>query len=511
MLRILGTPKQLCSGMTRREALVAGGLGLAGLTLPDFLRLSSAAPAAHRHAAQFGKAKACILLFLYGSPSQLETFDPKPDAPLEIRGELKSIRSRLPGGDVGELLPNIARVMDRVTVVRSVTHPYPIHGVAFATTGIPAIDVAMELSPRDSRHWPFIGCVVDYLTRQGNSRASGAASARRSRSRDRDTPPHMALPFPFSTRRTGEVSRAGPYAAFLGNAYNPVWTEFQGEATRRTVKTLTTQKLDVAEPYMGITPQSHFQVAAATEAPVGMSLDRLDQRRSLMEQFDAARGDLRATEAGRSLDRYRGMAYDLITSPKVRTALDLEREPRPLRESYGMTLFGQASLAARRLVEAGVRFVTVFWDEYGLAGSAWDTHWEHYPRMKNELTPGFDRGLSGLLADLDQRGMLDETLVLCMSEHGRTPKLANVPGAGRDHWSQAYSVLLAGGGVARGKIVGKTDHIAGTVVERPVSPKDILATAYHLLGIDPEATITDRTGRPMALVPSGSVLVDVLA
>jgi hypothetical protein len=502
MLRILGTPKKLCSGQTRREALIAGSLGLAGLTLPDFLRLTQHADGAtpsHRHAAGFGKARACILLFLYGSPSQLETFDPKPDAPLEIRGELKSIRSSVPGADVGELLPNIARVMDRVTAVRSVTHPYPIHGVAYATTGIPAIDVAMELSPRDSRHWPFIGCVVDYLTRQGKNQGR------------RDTPPHMALPFPFSTRRTGEVSRAGPYAAFLGNAYNPVWTEFLGEATRHTVKTLTTQKLDVAEPYMGITPESHFQVAAATERPVGLSLDRLDQRRSLMEQFDSGRRDLGSSEAGRSLDRYRGMAYDLISSPKVRNALDLHREPRQVRESYGMTLFGQASLAARRLVEAGVRFVTVFWDEYGLAGSAWDTHWEHYPRMRNELTPGFDRGFSGLIADLDQRGMLDDTLVLCLSEHGRTPKLANVPGGGRDHWSQAYSVVMAGGGVARGKVVGKTDRIAGTVVERPVSPKDILATAYHLLGIDPEATITDRTGRPMSLIPTGSVVTDVLS
>ena len=174
-------------------------------------------------------------------------------------------------------------------------------------------------------------------------------------------------------------------------------------------------------------------------------------------------------------------------------------------------MFGQSCLAARRLVEAGSKFVTVFWDEFGLAGSGWDTHWEHYPRMRNELMPGFDRGFSGLIADLDQRGMLDETLVMVLSEHGRTPKLNNSKGAGRDHWSQAYSVLLAGGGIARGKVIGKTDSIGGTVADRPVSPKDLLATAYHLLGYDLETTLTDRTSRPVPIVPGGQVLRDVLA
>jgi uncharacterized protein (DUF1501 family) len=204
------------------------------------------------------------------------------------------------------------------------------------------------------------------------------------------------------------------------------------------------------------------------------------------------------------------MAYNLIHSDKVRTALDLRRETAAVRESYDMTLFGQASLTARRLVEAGSRFVSVFWDEFGLAGSAWDTHWEHYPRMKNELCPGFDRAFAGLIADLDGRGMLDETLVVLVSEHGRTPKLQNVNGGGRDHWSRCYSAVLAGGGVARGRVVGKSDKIAGDVLERPVSPKDILATAYHLLGIDPATPLLDRGGRPVPLV-DGSVLADALS
>ncbi len=501
MLSIMGSPKRLCSGWTRREMLRAGGLSLLGISLPDYLRLSQPAAQAkpsplHR---SFGRAKACILLYLYGAPSQLETFDMKPDAPVEIRGEFKPIRSRLPGLDVCELLPNAARVMDRITIVRSLMHPYPLHGVAYALTGVPQIDVPMELNPRDPRHWPFIGSVVDYLQRNKPGHKT------------RPVPDNIALPFPFSTRRVGEVARAGPYAAFLGGAYNPVWTEFRGQATKHMLKTLQEQKLNVAEPYMGITPDSRFELATATEMPSDITLDRLDTRRSLVEQFDSARRDLRSGDAGRGFDRYREMAYNLIGSEKIRTALDLSRETPHLRESYGMTLFGQAALTARRLIEAGSHFVSVFWDEYGLAGSAWDTHWDHFPRMKQELMPGFDLALAGLIDDLDTRGLLDETLVLCLSEHGRTPKLQNIKGGGRDHWSRAYCGLLAGAGIARGKVVGKTDKIAGDVIERPISPKDILATVYHLLGIDPETTLRDRTGRPLPLVSDGTAIVDVLA
>jgi hypothetical protein len=498
MLRILGSPKRLCDGLTRREMLLAGGLGLCGLGLPDLLRAEeerAAQPKAAKPARSFGKAKACILLFLYGSPSQLETFDMKPDAAPEIRGEFKPIRSRLPGLDVCELLPNAAKVMDRVTVLRSLTHPYPIHGVAYATTGVPSIDVPMELNPHDARHWPFIGSVVEYLGKRGKSQAA---------------PTNVGLPWAFSSQRVGEVPRAGPYAAFLGGAYNPIWTAFKGKATRTWTKTLQDQKFDGGEPYMGITAESRFELATATDLPDGITLDRLDRRRSLAQQLDGARRQ-RDSAAGRQLDRYREMAYDLIASEKVRNALDLGREPISLRESYGMTVFGQAALAARRLVEAGSRFVTVFWDEYGLAGSGWDTHWDHYPRMRNELLPGFDLALYGLLNDLDGRGLLDETLVLVLSEHGRTPKLANVKGGGRDHWSQCYSALMAGGGVARGKVVGKSDKIAGTVAERPISPKDVLATTYHLLGIDPETLLTDRTSRPVPLVQNASVIGEALA
>jgi hypothetical protein len=492
----LGSATKLCDGWTRREMLQAGGLGVLGLGLADYFQLREA-QAARPTAKNFGKAKSCILLFLYGSPSQLETFDMKPAAPVGIRGELKPIQSSLPGLDVCELLPHTAKVMDRVSVVRSMTHPYPLHGVAFATTGVPQIDVPMELNPRDARHWPFLGSVVDYLDRNGPHQ------------KKRSMPGNIALPFPFSSQRRGETPRAGPYAAYLGSAYNPIWTTFQGKATVRTVKTLNAEKLDVAEPYMGISPDSRFEVAA--EGASSLALDRLDGRRSLLDQFDRGRRHLKETDAGRGLDRHRALALDLISSPRVRMALDVRRENPQIRESYGHTIFGQGCLAARRLVEAGSRFVSVFWDEFGLAGSAWDTHWNHYPRMRNELCPGFDRAFSGLIEDLDARGMLDETLVLLLSEHGRTPKIQNVTGGGRDHWSQAYCSVMAGAGIARGKVVGRTDKIAGTVSERPVSPKDILATSYHLLGIHPETTLTDRTSRPMPLVQDAQVVSEVLA
>lgn len=500
MLRILGSPKTLCDGLTRRDMLQVGSLATLSLSLPEYWRSRSVHAAPNRTSAirGCGRAKSCILLFLYGSPSQLETFDVKPDAPPEIRGEFGTIPSSIPGYRVGELLPETSKVMHLTTVLRSVTHPYPIHGVAYATTGVDTIDVPMELNPRDSRHHPFIGSVVEYLT-EGERHSTQQA------------PTNVALPWPMSSRRVGEVARAGPYAAFLGGAYHPKWTEFRGEATRKWVKTLQQQRFEGGEPYMGVTPDSRFDLAAAVEPSSELVLDRLNRRRSLLEQFDDARQDLRRSEPGTAHDRFRQMAYDLISSPAIRQALDIQREPRALRESYGMTLFGQACLAARRLVEAGSRFVTVFWDEFGLAGSGWDTHWNHFARMKEELCPGFDRGFAGLIRDLEQRGLLEETLVVCLSEHGRTPKVTTGDGGGRDHWSQCYSVVLAGGGVCRGGIIGKSDRIAATVAERPISPKDVLATIYHLLGIDLETHLKDRTGRPVPLVQKAAVIQEALA
>jgi hypothetical protein len=501
MLRVLGSAKRLCDGLTRRDLLQVGGLGLAGLGLEALLAANRTARGAEEAArpASFGRAKNCILLYLYGAPSQLETFDMKPAAPLEIRGTMRPIPSVLAGLDVCEYLPSIAQMTDRVTVVRSITHPYPIHGVAFATTGIPAIDVAMELAPHDTRHHPYFGSAVQYVDQM---RAGGKLPL---------VPQNVALPFPFSSQRVGEVARAGPYAAFLGSTYNPTWTEFVGKSSRSVEKTLRDMVVDCHDPYVGCVPDSHFRFSAAAPLPE-MTMNRLSRRRSLLEQFDDRRREFESTLEGRSLSRYQNLAFSMLTSPSVVEALDVRREPAATRELYGMTLFGQSCLAARRMIEAGTRLVSVFWDEYGLAGDAWDTHWNHYPRMVDQLLPPFDRAFSGLVLDLEARGLLDETLVVVLSDHGRTPKLNNAKGGGRDHWSLAYSLVFAGGGIARGKVVGATDKEAGTPTERPVSPKDLLATMYHLLGIDPHTRLNDRAGGTVPLVPeSADVVPEMLA
>jgi hypothetical protein len=324
-------------------------------------------------------------------------------------------------------------------------------------------------------------------------------------------PQNIALPFQFSSQRIGEVYRAGPYAAFLGASYHPVWTDFVGQATRSVYKTLNTNKIDCHDPYVGCTADSFFKLPQAN-LPVDVTIDRLNRRQSLLSQFEQSRRELDESLLGRSLSRYQEMAFSLTTSLAMTEALDVRHESQATRDLYGMTLFGQSCLAGRRLLEAGTPMVSVFWDEYGLAGDAWDTHWNHYPRMTDQLLPGFDKAFSGLILDLERRGMLDDTLVVVLSDHGRTPKLNSANGGGRDHWSRVYSMVGAGGGLARGQVVGASDKQAGDPIDRPVSPKDLLATMYHLLGINPHTTIPDRSGQPITLVPeSNNVVSEMLA
>ena len=495
MLRINSSPRRLCTGLTRRELIDVGRAGLFGLTLPQLLQIEAtlAADKGDRSLPGFGTAKRCIVLFLYGSPSQLETYDMKPNAPVEIRGSMQPIASSLPGLDVCEHLPQTARVMDRTTVVRSVTHPYPIHGVAYAMTGVGQIDVAAELNPYDPRHHPYFGSAVEYLD---SRRRQGVP----------DFPQNVALPFPFSSQRTDQPLRAGPYGAFLGNGFDPTWTDWIGSGTREVHKWRTGFDWRGMEPYVECDADTHFRLPG-THLQQGLSLDRLDRRHTLLQQFETARRRFDQSGAGRTLSRFQDMAFSMVGSPAVGRALDIRHEPAATRDLYGMTLFGQACLAGRRMLEAGTRLVSVFWDEYGLAGDAWDTHQEHFPRMKEQLLPGFDQAYAGLILDLEQRGMLDDTLVVCLSEHGRTPKINKASNGGRDHWARAYCAHFAGGGIARGNVVGRTDSHASDVVDRPVSPKDLLATMYHLLGIPPHTTLPDRNARPVPLVPHGSSVV----
>jgi hypothetical protein len=503
MLRILGSPKNLCGGMTRRDWLRIGGLGLAGLSLPDVLKLQAAAAGETKEREPgFGRAKAIILIHLYGSPSQLEWVDPKPDAPIEVRGQFGCIPSSIPGCNVCELFPKMAQVLDRTTVIRSLTHPYPLHGVAYALTGVPAIDVQMELAPHDSRHWPFFGSVVEYVGRAaGPPELNGRRDA---------CPTNIALPFRLSTQRVGEVYRAGPYAAFLGSQYDPLWADFRGKATKGITKTLRDIVFTDPDPYIGIANDSYFVVPNASQLQPELTLDRLNTRRSLVSQLNGNLPRLVESTSAQAMNKHQAAALSLLESPKLAEALDLRREAEHTRKLYGDNLFGQSCLAARRLVEAGSKVVTVFWDEFGVAASGWDTHYNHFERMKVELAPSFDIGWHGLIADLEQRGLLDDVLVVCTSEHGRTPKISPANGGGRDHWSRAYSSIVAGGGTTRGKVIGATDKQAGDVADRPVSPKDLLATMYHLLGIDHHTLLHDRQNRPLPLV-EGNILSDIIA
>ncbi len=493
MLRVLGSSKRFCDGLTRRDLLQAGALAPLGLSFASWSQARSAtAPSV---ASGFGKAKRCILLYLWGSPSQLETFDPKPDSPLEVRGEFRSIATALPGVRIGEILPRIGRLLDRVTVLRTLTHPYPIHGTAFAMTAAPTTDLETEGGARDPRHWPFVGSVVDYLAEQADPKPPAV-------------PRNFGLPFQLGSRRR---VKPGPFGGFLGTAYDTVWSDFQAKGTREVLRDSGAPDVPtkiIADPYLGILPTDRFESVVPDDT---ITLDRLNGRASLLDQLDSARRTLDRQTSEVSFDRHHALARSVLTSGKLRSALDVQREPSKLRERYGMTLFGQSCIAARRLLEAGGTFVTVCWDEYGLVNTGWDTHVHLRSRLKNELGPGFDNAFASLLEDLDARGMLDDTAIVVMSEHGRTPIIQKVPEGGRDHWSRAYSALFAGAAFAKGRVVGRTDRIAGDVADTPFSPKDVVATLFHMLGIDPQAEIHDRFGRPYPIGGTGRVRTELLA
>lgn len=307
--------------------------------------------------------------------------------------------------------------------------------------------------------------------------------------------------------KTDLLVNAGPFAGFLGSAHDPVWTDFFGEGIRKVPKYTDGQQEEFLDPFGGITKAGRFSLSKDAKLQEDLSVERLGLRQSLLSQFNYVSREMNRQLGTRGFDGPRERAMSLLTSPAIHRALDLDQEPTALREKYGMTLFGQSCLAARRLVEAGSSFISVFWDGYGqFANCAWDTHNNHYPRLKEYLLPGFDLAYTGLINDLESRGLLEETLVLCLSEHGRTPQIDSKPkGAGRHHWSRAYSAVFAGGGMARGRVVGQTDRIAGDVADVPISPKDVLASALHLLGIDPHTLVHDLLGRPVPVAGAGQV------
>lgn len=503
----------MSSAVARREFLQAGALGMAGITLGQ--QAIAKPPATAADLTQFGRAKACILLFLFGAPPQHETFDPKPDAAAEIQGQLKAIPTSLPGVAFCEGLPLTAQVADRLTIVRSMTHPFPLHCVAYALSGLPTYTTDLETRPHDARHWPYFGSIADHLWMRQSLPAG-------------EVPRHVGLPWSFNSQVDDLGLLAGPYAAFLGQQHDPLWAKFSGKALHVAPKNRPDQTKDYIDPYAGVEPDCRFEIDGAGRFGEGVDDDRFLLRRELLGQFDlslrpvsdraaaATAGLPRRAALARVPDAYsqqQQRALSLLTSTSLRTALDVSREPPTLRDDYGYTLFGQSCLAARRLVEAGTKFVTVFWDPFGsYFGGGWDTHYNHYPRLTKYLLPGFDRAYATLIRDLDQSGLLDETLVICMGEHGRTPQIDSKPaGAARHHWSQVYSATLAGAGVHRGAVVGRSDALGGEVLETPISPKDIHATTFHLLGLDPHALMYDRQQRPYPVAGTGAVRSELFA
>ena len=475
MLAIRARSGRTCGGPTRRRLLEAGGAGLLGLSLPRVLAAEDLRGGASRRPA---RAKSVVFLFLFGGPSQLETFDLKPDAPSAVRGPFKPIACRTPDLLVSEQLPRLAAISDRYCVVRTMTHDFNDHsgGGHYMQTGhrwhVP-IGGGFNPTPRD---WPSIGSAVQYEERR--RRAAGAG----------DIPSYVVLPNTLGKlEQAGQYIRPGEHAGWLGRAYNPLTT--------------AVEKRDLQDnPYWRDCTDEElaFQIQGQS-APGEIRLDRLRSRRSLLEQFDSQR---RAREeqdpAFATYDLFRQRALGLVCSERTRRALDLQAEPSKVRERYGRHLFGQSCLMARRLVEAGVRFVTVHYD--CCDGYSWDSH-VHSDDVKNHLLPTTDQAAAALIADLDERGLLDETLVVMLGEMGRTPK-ANGRW-GRDHWSTLFPALLAGAGIRGGACYGKSDAEAAYPAEHPVSPEDLAATLYEALGLDPEMEVPDAEGRPTRLIDGG--------
>lgn len=449
------------SGVTRREMLVRFGAAGFGLTLPTLLR-ADAARASGAPTSAGGSARSCILIFLSGGPSQYETFDPKPNAPSEIRGTFRPIRTNVPGIEVCELLPRLARQAHRYALVRSVHHTTGSHpaGCYWMITGrrYPRAEgLAAALSRQDMPHY---GSVLARL-------------------RPPETPGLPAfVTLPEQMNPNGPI-RAGQHAGFLGPAYDPMVLNAD----------LTSAEFSIGE----------------LRLRDGLTEGRVLRRRALLEQANLRSRVEGSLAAGGAIEPHMEKAFDLLLAANAARAFDLDREPPATRERYGKHLFGQSVLLARRLVEAGVRLVAVNWVRHdnGPGGQGWDTHRDHLSWCETELLPPTDRAVSALLDDLADRGLLDETLVVVMGEFGRTPKF-NKDG-GRDHWPNVFSVLLAGGGIQGGRVYGASDREGAYPAEDPVRPEDLAATLYHCLGIDPRTEIIDPEGRPFPIA-EGEVL-----
>jgi uncharacterized protein (DUF1501 family) len=432
---VTGRKSSDCTGLSRREFLRVGGLSALGLSLPGFLRMQHAAAASGTPK----KSVICILLWMQGGPSHIDTFDPKPDAPAEIRGEFKTIPTGLSGVRFTEHLPLLAKQTDKFSVVRGHNPKNGSHGVA---------DHLMMSGHKfnASMAFPCFGSVV---------------------AKERGYQGGM---FPFvQLNRYIDRRFNGGIAGFLGDQYNPFEV--------------------LADPN---TPAFKVQDLSLTG---NAARARLKRRYAMLTELDRYQKNVEENaSAVKARDAFYEKAHGLITSPAAKRAFDLGQEPARLRDAYGRNTFGQSCLLARRLIEAGVHFVTV-------TDGGWDTHQNNFKSLKDRLLPRIDRGYATLLQDLHDRGLLDRTLVVWFGDFGRTPKIN--PSAGRDHWATAGVACLGGGGVKRGQVVGATNALAEVVVDSPVTPQDLAATIYHALGIPLHTWYRTQDGRPVELVPEG--------
>jgi hypothetical protein len=448
MLRLTANDRhRYCDGLSRRSFLQAGVLGLTGLALPDLLRHKAVA-------AEKGKTTrdtAVILIWLDGGPTHMETYDLKPDAPAEYRGPMKGIKTNVTGINICDLLPHQAKVMDRLAIVRSLNHSTGDHfeGAHWMLTGYRGSN-AGRLDPM----FPSAGSITAKV--RGANRAG--------------LPAYVAVPIAASVGLVPGYNSA----AYLGSSYNPFQTGGDPNNPNFSVQNLM--------------------------LPGGTTLAQLEDRRKLLSSFDTLRRDIDRSGTLATLDKFQREAYELISGPLARQAFDINREDPRLRDRYGRHNWGQSTLLARRLVEAGVTFVTVHM-------GGWDDHAQIEQAMKSKL-PILDRALAGLVEDLSNRGLYEKVAVCVCGEFGRTPRVN--PQAGRDHWGQSGFALLGGGGLKTGLAVGSTTAKGEYPKDRPVGPDDLVATLYHVLGIDTSRTFADKTGRPHPILNSGKPIEELV-
>jgi len=513
MLNLTRRTRSVCSGVSRRELLQAGGAGLFGLTLPKLLKAEEALQQQGGVEATKPRAKSVIFIMLFGGPSQLETWDMKPLAPSVVRGPLSPIACRTPELLMCEMLPKLATLSDKYAILRTLSHDFNDHsgGGHFLQTGkrwhIP-IGGGFNATSQD---WPSIGSVVEYLALNKSSPSRTALAAGPSqqpsdsqpaasavRLTNQNAPPNLpsyvVVPNFLGRlqKHTSQLIRPGEYAGWLGRGYDPITT-------------MVNKKNDGDDPYQRVCTDEEltFQIDGLV-APEALTLDRLNSRQTLLAQFEQQLKRLDNEKVLSAYDRFQQRALSLVASERTRQALDLKQESPELRDRYGRHLFGQSALMARRLVEAGVRYVTVHYDCPN--GYGWDSHLNN-KEIEGYLLPSLDQTLSALLTDLHERGLLDETLVVCLGEMGRTPKMNG--GGGRDHWSTLFPALLAGAGIRGGTVHGQTDKDAAFAVTPPHSPQDLAATIYQALGIDHEMRLPDAQGRPVGLMDDGNPIPEL--